>query len=141
MTEPGTETRIDELSKRVDFGFEQTNQRLGRVEDDLREMRAETTARFDKVDARFDKIDARFDKIDARFEKVDRRFGRFDDKMQAGFERVDGEFLAVRREMKEGFDMVGARFDSLYRTIIYLLGGSLSVATAGILAAAFHAFS
>ena len=36
MTEPGTDKQLDELSKRVDFGFAQTNQRLVRVEDDLR---------------------------------------------------------------------------------------------------------
>jgi hypothetical protein len=49
MTETGTEKRVDELSKRVDFGFKQMNQRIGRVEDDVRELRAETKAGFDTV--------------------------------------------------------------------------------------------
>jgi tetrahydromethanopterin S-methyltransferase subunit G len=63
MTGPGTEKRIDELSKRVDFGFAQTNQRLTRVEDDVRALRTEMNARFDSVDARFDSVNARFDHL------------------------------------------------------------------------------
>ena len=54
MTETGTEKRIDELSKRVDFGFAQMAQRIGRVEDDVRELRAKTKVGFDAMDARFD---------------------------------------------------------------------------------------
>jgi tetrahydromethanopterin S-methyltransferase subunit G len=60
MTVPGAEKQIDELSKRVDFGFaeqskcidfgfDQTNQRLGRVEDDVRQLRAEMKAGFDGI--------------------------------------------------------------------------------------------
>lgn len=99
MTEPGTEKHLVELSKRVDFGFEQTSQRLGRVEDDLRSLRSEVNGRFDKTDDRFDKTDDRFD--------------RTDDRLNAGFERVDGEFVAVRSEMKAGFDAVNLRFDAM----------------------------
>ena len=97
MTEPGTETRIGELSKRVDFGFEQVDHRFDRVEGDLREIRADMKAGFDKVE----------------------------EGMKAGFEAMDAKW--------------DAKFDSLNRTIIYLLGGSLSVALAAIFAAFFHA--
>ena len=53
MTGPATDKHLDELSKRVDFGFDQTSQRLGRVEDDVRSLRTEMNARFDKVDDEF----------------------------------------------------------------------------------------
>ncbi len=91
MTETGTEKRVDELSKRVDFGFEQ-------------------------VDRRLDKVDA-------------------------GIRETRGEVQTVRAEMKSGFRDVDAKLDSLNRTIIYLLGGSLSVVTGGLIAAAFHLIS
>jgi hypothetical protein len=60
MTETGTEKRVDELSKRVDFGFEQVDRRFDRVEGDvkerfvrveadIRELRTETKAGFDSL--------------------------------------------------------------------------------------------
>lgn len=112
MTAPGTDSAIDELSKRVDFGFEQTNERLGRVEDDVRELRADMNKGFDKVDARFEKFE---DKVDARFEKVDARFGR-----------VDDEFKSVRAEMKAGFD-------GMNRLMIRFFAGTLGTVIAGVL--------
>jgi hypothetical protein len=55
MTETGTEKRVDELSKRVDFGFEQVDKRMDegferadrnfeRVDADLRELRVAITS-------------------------------------------------------------------------------------------------
>jgi len=79
MTEAGTEKRVDELSKRVDFGFEQTNQRLGRVEDDIRALRTETRAGFDRINGEFGGVSGEFGK-------------------------VIGEFTSLRAEMKAGFD-------------------------------------
>jgi hypothetical protein len=76
MTGPGTDKQLDELSKRVDFGFDQTSQRLGRVEDDLRALRTETKAGFDRV-----------------HDEIGRSRGE-----------VTAEFTAVRAEMKAGFD-------------------------------------
>jgi tetrahydromethanopterin S-methyltransferase subunit G len=67
MTETGTEKRVDELSKRVDFGFAQVNRRLDAfersagerfgeanqrvfgVEDQIRELRSEIEAGFDSL--------------------------------------------------------------------------------------------
>ena len=79
MTEPATDKHLDELSKRVDFGFDQTSQRLGRVENDVRALRTEMKAGFDKVDEKFDRVHGEFG-------------------------RVNDEFTAVRGEMKAGFD-------------------------------------
>src|ERR1700733_11978750 len=71
MTETGTEKRVDELSKRVDFGFEQTSKRMdfgfallakgsddlrsdmhenfARVDDDVRELRSELKTGVDAL--------------------------------------------------------------------------------------------
>jgi hypothetical protein len=70
MTEPTADNRPGELSKRVDFGFEQTNQRLRLVEQDVRALRTEMNQRFDTSEARFGSVDTRFDTIDARFDRL-----------------------------------------------------------------------
>jgi hypothetical protein len=76
-------------------------------------------------------------------------FARVDAEMRAGFARVDADIRELRAdlkdqraEMKAGFEALDAKFDAkfdrLNRTIVYLLGGSLSVLTGGLLAAAIH---
>jgi uncharacterized coiled-coil DUF342 family protein len=73
--------KVDELSRRVDNGF-------NRAAVDLRDLRKETTAEvgalrsdmndcFDKLDARFGNIDGRFEKIDERFESLHRLMVQF----------------------------------------------------------------
>jgi hypothetical protein len=104
MTETGTEKRVDELSRRVDFGFEQANRRIGRVEDDLRELRSDMKAGFEKVDGEF---------IAVRSE------------MKAGFDKVTDEFVAVRGEMKAGFDV-------MQRQMTRFFAGTLASIVAGI---------
>jgi tetrahydromethanopterin S-methyltransferase subunit G len=129
MTVPGAEKQIDELSKRVDFGFEQTNQRLGRVEDDVRELRTEMNAGFRHVDDQFTVIrtetkgefglvKAEFDKIDAKFDKVDEKF-----------DKVNDEFTAVRAEMKAGFD-------GMQRLMTRFFAGTLGTIVAGVIVSA-----
>jgi hypothetical protein len=51
-----TDERLDDLNAKVDAGF-------ARVDEDIRELRGEMNARFDKVDSRFEKIDLRFDSL------------------------------------------------------------------------------
>jgi hypothetical protein len=53
MTETGTEKRVDELSKRMDFGFEQVHHRfervdsnLERVDSDVRDLRVAITSLY-----------------------------------------------------------------------------------------------
>ncbi|HKZ12577.1 MAG TPA: hypothetical protein VJL81_01900 [Solirubrobacterales bacterium] len=85
MTEPGTEQRLDELSKRFDFGFSQTNERLGRVEDDVRELWADMNKGFDKVDAQFGKGDDEFKSVRAE--------------MKAGFDGMQKQFTSMQKQM------------------------------------------
>lgn len=60
VREAWTDERLDDLTRRMDQGFE-------RVDKDIRELRAELkgemNARFNRVDDRFDRIDARFDSL------------------------------------------------------------------------------
>jgi hypothetical protein len=124
MTVPGTEKQIEELSKRVDFGFEQTNQRLGRVEDDLRELRAEMNVGFHHGDDQltlnrtetkvgFDGVRGEFGRVGDGFGKVNHEFTAVRGEMKSGFEKVDEEFTAVRAEMKAGFEKVDEEFTAV----------------------------
>jgi uncharacterized coiled-coil DUF342 family protein len=99
-----------------------------------------------RVDELSKRVDRGFERVDRGFEQVDRGFEQVDKR----FEQVEGEIRDVRSEVhelridtKRGFERMeskfDAKFDSLNRTIIYLLGGSLSVLTAGVIAAAFRA--
>jgi len=45
---------------------------------DVKDLKAEMVAGFNKVDERFNKIDDRFNKIEERFNRVDNRFDRVD---------------------------------------------------------------
>lgn len=47
---------------------------------EFNEFRAETSARFDKIDEKFAKIDEKFDKVDERFVKIDQKFDNIDKK-------------------------------------------------------------
>jgi hypothetical protein len=73
------------------------------------------------------------------FEQIDGRF----DRLEADIRESRTESKTLRTDMNKGFAAIDAKFDakldSLNRTIIYLLGGSLSVVTGGILAAVLHA--
>jgi hypothetical protein len=148
MTADGTEKRVDELSKRVDFGFEQTSQRLARVEDDVRALRVEMKAGFDQIHGEFGTVHDGFGKVDgeftavrgemkAGFDQVHDEFTRFRGEvsgeftavraeMRAGFEKVDGEFTAVRDEMRAGFD-------GLQRQMTRFFAGTLGTVIAGVI--------
>jgi hypothetical protein len=106
MTEPNTEKPVDELSKRVDRGFD-------KVDTDVREVRGQIRGLRTEVKAEFKDLQT----------------------------ETKSEIKDLRADMNNGFARVDAKFDSLNRTVIYLLGGSLSVVTTGLIAAAFHLFS
>jgi uncharacterized coiled-coil DUF342 family protein len=142
MTEPSTEKLVDGLSKRFDRGFEKVNADIREVRGEIRGLRAEVKAEFKDLRT----------EVKSEFEDVRGEFKDLRTEVKSEFEDVRGEFKDLRTEVKSeikdlradmnsGFARVDAKFDSLNRTVIYLLGGSLSVATSGLIAAAFHLFS
>jgi hypothetical protein len=75
MTETGTEKRVDELSKRVDHGFEQVDKRIEQVEK---------------------RMDHGFDQVDRRFEQVEKRMDRGFEQVDRNFERADADLRELR---------------------------------------------
>lgn len=49
MRKAWTDERLDDLANRMDRGFD-------RVDRDIRDLRAETNARFDRLESRFDSM-------------------------------------------------------------------------------------
>jgi hypothetical protein len=63
--ETWTDPRIDDLSRKVDAGFEKTDERFATVDSDIRELRRDMNAGFGKADA---KMQAGFDRLDKKFD-------------------------------------------------------------------------
>ena len=59
--------RLDELSRRMDAGFEKAATKV-----ELTALRDEVNLRFDEVSRRFDDFGKRFDKIDDRLDGLNR---------------------------------------------------------------------
>lgn len=53
------------------------------VRQDLAEFKADTKARFDRVDQRFDRVDEKFDRVDERFDRVATQFDQVNRDMNA----------------------------------------------------------
>jgi hypothetical protein len=118
-----TDKSVDDLRVEMGEGFARSDKRV----DDLRVEMREGFIRTDK-------------RIDDLGSVTDQRF----DRVESDARLLRSEVKALRTETQQGFADLDrkfdAKFDSLNRTIIVLLGGSLSVVTGGLLAAVFHAF-
>lgn len=66
--ETWTDERLDDLNKKVDNGFADTKAKMragfARVDGEIKELRSEMNARFNKVEERFDSINERFEALD-----------------------------------------------------------------------------
>jgi hypothetical protein len=80
MTETGTEKRVDELSKRVDFGFEEMSKRV--------EFGFEQTTK----------------RMDLGFALLAKGSDDLRSEMHKNFARVDDDVRELRSELKTGFD-------------------------------------
>lgn len=65
--EKWSDERLDDLNKKVDSGFADTKAEMragfARVDGEIKELRGEMNARFNKVDERFDLINERFEAL------------------------------------------------------------------------------
>src|SRR6202012_776974 len=103
MTETGTEKRVGELSKRVDFGFEETSKR---VDFGFEEMSK-------RVDFGFEQTSKR---MDFGFALLAKGSDDLRSEMHENFARVDDDVRELRSEVKTGFD-------SLHQLIIRVCAG------------------
>ncbi len=78
MAQEWTDGRLDDLSDKVDRGFERVDQR------------------FEKVDQRFENVDQRLDRID---DKIERGFERVDQRFDREFGRVNERLDSIQRSM------------------------------------------
>jgi len=69
--------RMDELSRRMDAGFEKAA------------TKKEMNLRFEEVDRRFEEVDRRFDEISGRFGEVGKRFDKIDAQLLHITDRLD----------------------------------------------------
>ena len=85
------------------YSFNETSDRITRLEDSVND-------RFTAVDARFTKLE---DDINDRFIAVDARFTKLEDDINDRFTAVDARFTKLEDDIKADFVAVDARFASL----------------------------
>lgn len=108
MREAWTDERLDDLTIRMDRGFD-------RVDADLRDLKSEMATRFTAVDARFHAVDGRFQAIEARFQGVDTHFQSIDTR----FQNVEARFDSMHR-------LIVATLASVVVCFLTILGGILT---------------
>ena len=141
------------------YSFNETSDRITRLEDSVNDRFTAVDARFtkleDNIKADFTAIDARFtkleDNIDARFTKlednikadftaVDARFTKLEDNIKADFTAVDARFTKLEDNIKADFTAVDARFTAVDARFTKLEEGQYEIAqTLAVLVALFEA--
>ncbi|HET8815309.1 MAG TPA: hypothetical protein VFM51_10190 [Solirubrobacterales bacterium] len=76
--------RLDELSRRMDAGFEKMATKT-----ELTGLKNEMNLRFDEVSGRFGEVDRRFDEVSGRFGEVGKRFDKIDTQLLHINDRLD----------------------------------------------------
>jgi chromosome segregation ATPase len=84
--ESGNDDRLDELSRRVDKGFEEAATKV-----ELTALKNEMNLRFDRVDERFDEFSGRFGDVGKRLDEVNGRFGEVGKR----FDKIDGQLMHI----------------------------------------------
>ena len=106
LSEASTSARENEQ-----WGQQNVDTRLGRVEDDDRGLRDEMNGRFDRMDGRFGEVRSEFGQL--RSEMSD-RFGEVHAEM-------NGRFGEVRAEMDRRFDQIDRRFGRVNGLLVTVL--------------------
>ncbi len=92
---------------------------------DIKALRQETKAEFDKVNNRFGEIhrefNNRFDKVNDRFGEIHREFNNRFDKVNNRFDKVNDQFGEIHREVNDRFGEihreVNDRFGEIHREV------------------------
>ena len=94
---------VDERAKgihdRIDRFEHETSNRLGRLEDDVREIRSEMNRRFEAMEQKFEQ---RFASIDQKFASMDQKFASIDHKFDLLNARLDQIFAILAHQRREG---------------------------------------
>jgi hypothetical protein len=84
-----TDERLDDLSHRVDDGF-------NRVDEDLRQMRTEMNSRFDGLEGRLgERIDGVEGRLERRIGSLERQLGGRIDGLEARFDSLQRTMIQV----------------------------------------------
>jgi len=105
-------------SKYFEVRFDHMENRVDRLQDELKDFRLDVGRRFEQVDRRFDEfkqdVDQRFDDlkqdVNLRFEQVDRRFEQVDKR----FEQVDYRFEQIDKRFDQVITSIERLTDTLY---------------------------
>ena len=87
-------------------------ERVVRVEEELKSLRALMNERFDMMEKRFEMVDKRFESVDKRFETMqaymDKRFESVDKRFETMQAYMDKRFSSLQWTMGIGFTVIAA---------------------------------
>ena len=92
MTNPPT---VEERIANLEGSFAQIATRLDRVEQDVRDLRTETIAGFDRIDLRIDRVEQRIDRVDEHIDRVEQRIARVEQRIDRVQQRIDRLFYCL----------------------------------------------
>ena len=92
MTNPPT---VEERIANLEGSFAQIATRLDRVEQDVRDLRNETIAGFDRIEQRIDQVGQRIDRVEQRIDRVEQRIDQLGQRIDRVGQRIDRLFYCV----------------------------------------------
>ena len=116
------------------LGFTQEDrERIIRLETTLNLFMEATDQRFEQVDQRL--LELRED-MNNRSEQVDQRLLELREDINKRFEQVDKRFVELREDMNKRFEQVDKRFEQMMNTL-QLIAGIFTVLTLGVIGFAY----
>jgi predicted nucleic acid-binding Zn-ribbon protein len=115
MPQNWNDDRLDDLSVKVDRGFEHVDRRFEQVDQ-----------RFEHVDRRFEQVDQRFEQVDERLAQIDKRFEAVDRRLEKLDERLHEDSVAVRVEIRDSAENTQRMLIQAMLVILTLTMGGFS---------------
>jgi len=109
-------------SKYFEVRFDHMENRVDRLQDELKDFRLDVGRSFERVDRHFDEfkrdVDQRFDDlkedVNQRFEQVDKRFDDLKEDVNLRFKQVDYRFEQIDKRFEQVVTSIERLSDTLY---------------------------
>ena len=119
-------------SKYFEARFDHMQDRIDKVQTDLRDFRKDVDSKFSEIktdiNQRFQQVDQRFEQVDKRFEQVDQRFEQVDKR----FEQVDKRFEQVIASINKLTDRLEQRDENQRNFTLRMFTISITISILGV---------
>ncbi|MFW5797176.1 MAG: hypothetical protein ACOCXE_01580 [Spirochaetota bacterium] len=99
---------------RFDANDKRFDEQLAHMNERFKEQQAQMDARFEDVNQRFEDVNRRFDDVNQRFEDVNRRFEDMNRRFEETQAQMDARFEDVRTQMDARFEEARVQSDTRF---------------------------